>query len=102
MIYKSHKVIFLLSLLLTLPIAILSQRSATADPSVDHCGTIIANETWSASDNVHVVSCDVIVASDATLTIEAGAIVKFQFDTTLMASCRCRYNCEPRLSDILA
>ena len=53
-----------------------------------HCGAISGNQTWSSADNVHVVtSCNgvagVIVASGATLTIEAGAIVKFNLGTEL-------------------
>lgn len=42
-----------------------------------HCGDINANETWSAS-TVHVVSCPVNVNGKTRLSIEAGAIVKFE------------------------
>jgi hypothetical protein len=48
-----------------------------------HCETISSNQTWSSSDNVHVVTCNVIVASGATLTIQAGAIIKFNLNTRL-------------------
>jgi len=49
-----------------------------------HCGTINSNETWSSSENVHRITCDVIVASGVTLTIEAGAIIKFDLGRSLI------------------
>ncbi|MCB8966360.1 MAG: hypothetical protein H6660_05635 [Ardenticatenaceae bacterium] len=51
---------------------------------VTHCGTIAANETWAAADNVHVMTCDVTVPAGVTLTIEEGAIVKAQADDSLI------------------
>ncbi len=56
---------------------------AYASSTTPHCGTIAVNETWAAADNVHLVNCDVTVALGVTLTIEEGAIVKFEYDDTL-------------------
>ena len=42
---------------------------------VDHCGSISADETWSAAD-AHVLTCQTFVESGVTLTIEAGTTVK--------------------------
>ncbi len=42
-----------------------------------HCGTISSDETWSNTDNVHTVDCDVVVPSGVTLTITGGTIIKF-------------------------
>ena len=42
-----------------------------------HCGSTGGNEVWAGSGNVHIVECDVTVAIGSTLTIEEGAIVKF-------------------------
>jgi len=52
--------------------------------TVDHCGTITADETWSA-DFVHLITCDVYVEGVAypVLTIEDGADVQFQAGTGL-------------------
>lgn len=47
-----------------------------------HCGHISSNETWSAADTVHIVSCDVFVDPGVTLTIEPGACVKFSGGTS--------------------
>ena len=56
-------------------------RLVNADTS--HCGTISSNETWSNSGNVHQITCDVVVASGVTLTIQAGTIIKFNNYTRL-------------------
>jgi parallel beta-helix repeat protein len=47
----------------------------------EHSGTISADETWYAADNPHVVTGDIIVEGGATLTIEAGVVVKFNAGT---------------------
>ncbi len=49
-----------------------------------HCGTISTDETWSA-DVAHEVTCDVYVqgSGQPTLTIEAGATVRFAPDAGL-------------------
>lgn len=50
-----------------------SDDSAGGEP-VSHCGEITADETWSATNNPHTLTCDVTVAG-GTLTIEAGVEV---------------------------
>ena len=64
--------------IVTIMLLIMDTSAAKAD--VTHCGSISSNETWAASDNVHIVNCDVTVPSGITLTIEAGVIVKFEGD----------------------
>ncbi len=49
--------------------------------SMEHSGKITADETW-AADVIHIITGDVYV-ENATLTIEPGAIVKFQEGTSL-------------------
>jgi hypothetical protein len=49
----------------------------------NHCGPINADQTWLGSGTVHRVTCNVTVNSGYTLTIEAGAIVKFDLGTSL-------------------
>ncbi len=46
-------------------------------PTVEHCGTISADETWSANA-IHRVTCDMTVDTGVTLTVDSGAIVKFE------------------------
>ncbi len=43
---------------------------------MDHCGTVVTDETWTAN-YTHVVNCDVTMER-GVLTIEAGTIVVFQ------------------------
>jgi predicted outer membrane repeat protein len=52
-----------------------------ADTSV--CGPIDVDTTWMAAGNNYVVTCDVQVLTDVTLTIENGVIVKFDDGTGL-------------------
>ncbi len=55
----------------------LTDKQVVADlPVVDHCGTIAASETW-AGGYVHRVTCGVTVNDGVTLTVAAGAVVKF-------------------------
>ncbi len=44
--------------------------------ALDHSGSV-STETWYKVDNPHIITGDVTVATDTTLTIEAGCIVKF-------------------------
>lgn len=48
-----------------------------------HCGQISEDEVWSP-DTEHVVSCDVRVVNNATLTIEAGSTVIMGTGTSLL------------------
>jgi hypothetical protein len=52
----------------------LNPHKATA-ARVDACGEIATDSVWSSA-NLYVVTCDVIVASGATLTIQPGTTVK--------------------------
>lgn len=51
-------------------------------PVVTHCGTIAANETW-AGGYVHRLTCGVTVNNGVTLTVAAGAVVKFNAGLSL-------------------
>jgi hypothetical protein len=42
-----------------------------------HYGQISVNETWLASENDHIITANITVVDSVTLTIEAGAVVKF-------------------------
>ncbi|MBN1334346.1 MAG: hypothetical protein JXB39_00135 [Deltaproteobacteria bacterium] len=46
-----------------------------------HCGEVTGEETWAASDNRHLLTCDVVVTG--TLTINPEAEVYFDPGTTL-------------------
>jgi len=59
-------------------------RSIIDFQDVEHFGTLVSDETWSSSDNVHIVACDVIVPTGITLNISAGAIVKFHNDRAII------------------
>jgi hypothetical protein len=57
--------------------------SSEALVTTPHCGTISSSQTWSSTDNVHLVTCNVIVAPGVTLTITEGTIVKFNSELSL-------------------
>lgn len=42
------------------------------------CGEITTDTTWGITGTPYRVSCDVIVSTHVTLTIEAGALVQFE------------------------
>jgi uncharacterized repeat protein (TIGR01451 family) len=65
-------------IVLTFLTVVASEHPSIVHADMSHCGILSGNETWSASDNVHIVTCDVTIPSGVTLTIEAGAIIKFQ------------------------
>lgn len=52
---------------------------------VFHAGSISSNEQWAGTD-IHVITSDVVVQSGVTLTVDPGAIVKFQSNTNLDVS----------------
>ncbi|MFH1680373.1 MAG: right-handed parallel beta-helix repeat-containing protein [Candidatus Eisenbacteria bacterium] len=51
--------------------------------ATDVCGPIEADETWSLAGSPYVVTCDVVVRNDATLTVEPGVEVRFDPGTKL-------------------
>ncbi|MBN1888647.1 MAG: hypothetical protein JW850_11675, partial [Thermoflexales bacterium] len=58
-------------------------RSVLVNNSVIwHSGSVTAGETWTA-DRVHVVESPLSIAGGVTLTIQAGAVVKFAPGTSI-------------------
>ena len=51
--------------------------NANALAAAVHSADVIANETWAAAQSPHVVTAYLRVRNNATLTIAAGAVVKF-------------------------
>ncbi|TVM04164.1 MAG: hypothetical protein CV087_01850 [Candidatus Brocadia sp. WS118] len=66
-----------------LAVFILTLSGSGVTYGLDHSGNITSNETWSATDNPHVVTGNIHVYSSATLTIEPGCLVKFNAETAL-------------------
>lgn len=64
-------------------LVVLTLSGSTVAYGLDHSGNITSNETWSASDNPHIVTGSIHVYSGATLTIEKGCEVKFNSTTAL-------------------
>ncbi|MHB8800013.1 MAG: DUF7619 domain-containing protein [Thermoanaerobaculia bacterium] len=65
----------LLALLALVTLAPTPRAEAQCTPG-PHAGTITADQTWCVADSPHVLTGVVTVAAGATLTIEAGSIVK--------------------------
>ena len=70
------KIQIILITILTVSVYLFTPTPALAN--TEHCGNITTDEVWTASANVHIVTCDVEIMAGSTLTIEAGAIVKFE------------------------
>lgn len=62
---------------ITIPLTI-TTRSAEEN----FCGTISANQTWT-KDKTYIINCNVGIAPDRTLTIQAGTVVKFNGNYSL-------------------
>ena len=45
--------------------------------ALDHSGSITQDETWAAAYNPHIIRALTTVSGNATLTIEAGAVIRF-------------------------
>ncbi|MHA2032490.1 MAG: hypothetical protein ACW99Q_24240 [Candidatus Kariarchaeaceae archaeon] len=60
--------------------------SLTSYAQTNVSGDISSNTTWFASNNVYVVTGDINVLFGITLTIEAGVIIKFQSNTSLIVN----------------
>jgi hypothetical protein len=48
---------------------------APVPPTTEHCGSIWTHETWAANTE-HILTCNVTVQQNYSLTIEPGAVVK--------------------------
>lgn len=84
--FTAKKTLFRLSLAVStlLAIVLLSlQPSVAHAETIEVSGPILTDTTWLAG-NVYVVVGDVTVMPTATLTIDPGAIVKFQNDRSLL------------------
>ena len=54
--------------------------------TIEKCGTIEEDETWTPSEDIYLVTCDVTVSNDVTLTIEPGVIAKFDPNSSLFVN----------------
>ena len=72
-----------ISILFVVLLCILSMVGL-ADAAMHHSGFITSDETWSHSDNPHVVTSNVTVINGATLIIEPGAEVQFDSGNTCL------------------
>lgn len=79
---RLHVTIFSLLLVLLVVMMYPFTLGASKGEVIEHCGILATDETW-VSSVTHVVTCDIEVAPNATLTVEPGAVVKFQFRRSL-------------------
>lgn len=78
----TDRILRILPLALGLALAGLVAQTRPA-AAIDHCGEVSSNETWSAADNPHILTCDVRVRN-STLTLEPGAIVQLAEGASLV------------------
>lgn len=75
--------LWLLAAMLTMVVVLVHPREVQAQGPTT-CGTLQQNEIWPGNGSVHIVTCDVTVPSGITLTIGAGAIIKFEVEDSLI------------------
>lgn len=75
--YAWYALLPLFALVLALLLVLVLARPDTAYADQEHCGEVPQGEVWLASQNVHLVTCDVIISANSAIQIQAGAIVKF-------------------------
>ena len=82
---KAALLLVLLFFILLIAIFCLGTPTPVQAATIDKCGPINSDETWTSGDDyVYVLTCDVTVMSGITLTIQAGTVVKFDgHDTDL-------------------
>ncbi|MEE8308328.1 MAG: hypothetical protein V3R81_13760, partial [Gammaproteobacteria bacterium] len=72
--------------ILIVALAFLGSMFASPFPLVhatDWCGNINSITTWTLSGSPHIITCDVQVQSGVSLTIDPGAVVKFDGNSAL-------------------
>ena len=47
------------------------------------CGSIASNTTWTLAGSPYIVTCSVTVASGVTVVVEAGVVIKFQYQASV-------------------
>ncbi len=74
-----------------LPVLTLAGLNSSAVAQTEVCGGLFADTSWTAQESPYLLTCDVRVFLDWTLTIEPGVVVQFdpgtelQIDGTLVA-----------------
>jgi hypothetical protein len=58
-------------------LTVLSIMAGITGLALNHSGTIASSETWFSSDNPHIITGNLVVASGATLTIQPGCEIYF-------------------------
>ncbi|MGB0384669.1 MAG: RHS repeat domain-containing protein [Ardenticatenaceae bacterium] len=63
-----------------------SISSSDSITTIEKCGTIEEDETWTADEDIYLVTCNVTVSSNVTLTISSGVIAKFDPNSSLLVN----------------
>ncbi|TMB68527.1 MAG: hypothetical protein E6J43_06095 [Chloroflexi bacterium] len=61
----------------------------------NHCGTVAADAVWASGTVDHVVDCNITVPTRVTLTLQAGAVVKFANSNSIDVDGTLRIDGEP-------
>jgi hypothetical protein len=80
------RILFIFIIGLTLSVLLSFSPTIVALADTNHCGDIVSDETWNNSGNVHIITCNVVVGDNVTLTIEEGVIVKFNLGYSLLVT----------------